>query len=94
MKQKKRRLNKPYFYDLMLVQVTGLEPTRLMRSLAPKASAVFLRNKLRYRQIFDLTQFRHPHTQQRIFRQKNKPYFYDLVLVQVTGLEPTRPCDH
>ena len=42
-----------------MVQVTGLEPTRLMRSLAPEASALCLRNKFRYHQIKDLVQFRH-----------------------------------
>ena len=73
-----------------MVQVTGLEPTRLMRRLAPEASAVSPRNKFRYREIFDFTQFRHCG----FTDTKNKPYFYDLSLVQVTGLEPTRPCDH
>ena len=42
-----------------MVQVTGLEPTRLMRRLAPEASALCPRNKFRYREIFDFTQFRH-----------------------------------
>ena len=36
-----------------MVQVTGLEPTRLMRSLAPEASAVRLRNKFRFHEIED-----------------------------------------
>ena len=82
-----------------MVQVTGLEPTTTHASLAPEASAVCPRNKFRYHQIKDLVQFRY-----RIFNSatvflnvstiKKQAVFLRLVLVQVTGLEPTQPCDH
>ena len=51
-----------------------------------------LRNKFRYHQIKDFVQFRY-----RIFKRisnKKQAVFLRLVLVQVTGLEPTRLMRH
>ena len=98
------------------MQVTGLEPTRLMRhrhlklALSVCGNAKHFRfheiedfvlwNKFRYHQIEDLVQFRYCcflQFRHRIFKRinnKKQAVFLRLVLVQVTGLEPTRPCDH